>query len=93
MKNIFSPLFQFPSVSHHKRSIDQFHLQRCSSAFGTDPLEDPDPKSSAMNDYKHFRRDMQGRRSVGLALCVRKTELYDEGDGVHCLWIKHWPVR
>lgn len=45
-----------------------------------------------MNDYKHFRRDMQGRRSGGLALYVRKCfnclELYDEDDGVQYLWIK-----
>lgn len=30
MKNIFSPLFQLPSVSHYKRAADQFHLESCS---------------------------------------------------------------
>lgn len=63
-------------------------LKKCPSGFGTDPLKDPDPESSAMNDYKHLRRDMQGRRTGGLAQYVIKLELFEEDDEVQCPWIK-----
>lgn len=87
MKNIFSHPFQFSSVSHHKKSADHFHLKRCPSGLGTDPMRDPSPKGSATNYYKHFRRDVQGR-SGRLALYARKLELYSEDDEVQGLQIK-----
>jgi len=48
--------------------------------------------SAAMDGYKLFRRDRQGKRGGGVALCVRECfsciELDDCDDKVECLWVK-----
>ncbi|KAK4820693.1 hypothetical protein QYF61_003613 [Mycteria americana] len=48
--------------------------------------------SAAMDGYKHFRRDRQGRRGGGVALYVRECldclELNDGDDRVECLWVR-----
>ncbi|KAK4814312.1 LOW QUALITY PROTEIN: hypothetical protein QYF61_014826 [Mycteria americana] len=48
--------------------------------------------SVAMDGYKLFRRDRQGRRGSGVALCVRECfdclELNDSDDRVECLWVR-----
>ena len=48
--------------------------------------------SAAMDGYKLFRRDKQGRRCCGLAPCVRECfdclELNDGDDRVECLWVR-----
>jgi len=48
--------------------------------------------SAAMDDYKLFRRDRQGKRGGGVALYVRDCfdciELNDFDDKVECLWVK-----
>ncbi|KAM9590717.1 uncharacterized protein ACIBXB_005842 isoform 1-T1 [Morphnus guianensis] len=48
--------------------------------------------SAAMDGYKLFRRDRQGRRGGGVALYVREcfdcTELHDCDDKVECLWVR-----
>jgi len=48
--------------------------------------------SAAMGGYKLFRKDRQGKRSGGVALCVRDCfdciELEDCDDKVECLWVK-----
>ncbi|GAB0208309.1 hypothetical protein GRJ2_003296600 [Grus japonensis] len=48
--------------------------------------------SAAMDDYKLFRRDRQGRRGGGVALYVRECfdclELDDGDERVECLWIR-----
>ncbi|GAB0177331.1 mitochondrial enolase superfamily member 1 [Grus japonensis] len=42
-----------------------------------------------MDGYKLFRRDRQGRRGGGLALCVRENlELDDGDDRVECIWVR-----
>lgn len=45
-----------------------------------------------MDGYKLFRRDRQGRRGGGIALCVRECfdclEFNDGDDRVECLWIR-----
>jgi len=45
-----------------------------------------------VDGYKLFRRDRQGRRGSGVALCVRECfdciELNDYDDKVECLWVK-----
>ena len=46
----------------------------------------------AMDGYKLFRRDRQGRRGGGVALYVRECfdclELNDGDDRVECLWVR-----
>ncbi|GAB0181770.1 hypothetical protein GRJ2_000642300 [Grus japonensis] len=48
--------------------------------------------SAAMDHYKLFRKDRQGRRGSGVALCVRKCfdclELDDGNEMVKCLWVR-----
>ncbi|KAK4823371.1 hypothetical protein QYF61_001719 [Mycteria americana] len=48
--------------------------------------------SAAMDGYKLFRRDRQGRRGGGVALYVRecfdRLELNDGDDRVECLWVR-----
>ncbi|KAM9590503.1 uncharacterized protein ACIBXB_005763 [Morphnus guianensis] len=48
--------------------------------------------SAAMDGYKLFRRDRQGRRGGGVAVYVREcfdcTELHDSDDKVECLWVR-----
>ncbi|KAK4825020.1 hypothetical protein QYF61_023024 [Mycteria americana] len=48
--------------------------------------------SAAMDGYKLFRRDRQGRRGGGVALYVRESldslELDDGDDRVECLWVR-----
>ncbi|KAK4824398.1 hypothetical protein QYF61_014058 [Mycteria americana] len=48
--------------------------------------------SAAMDGYKPFRRDRQGRRGGGVALYVRECfgclELEDSDDRVECLWVR-----
>ncbi|GAB0203473.1 hypothetical protein GRJ2_002812900 [Grus japonensis] len=47
--------------------------------------------SAAMDGYKLFRRDRQGRRGGGVALCVGCfdcLELDDGDDRVECLWVR-----
>ena len=48
--------------------------------------------SAAMDGYKLFRRDRQGRRGGGVGLYVRECfdclELNDGDDRVQCLWIR-----
>ncbi|GAB0202630.1 hypothetical protein GRJ2_002728600 [Grus japonensis] len=48
--------------------------------------------SAAMDGYKLFRRDRQGRRGSGVALYVRECfdciELKDCDDKVKCLWVR-----
>ncbi|KAK4824001.1 hypothetical protein QYF61_009126 [Mycteria americana] len=48
--------------------------------------------SAAMDGYKLFRRDRQGRRGDGVALYVRecfdRLELNDGDDRVECLWLR-----
>ncbi|KAK4808573.1 hypothetical protein QYF61_009876 [Mycteria americana] len=48
--------------------------------------------SAAMDGYKLFRRDRQGRRGGGVALYVREcfdcVELGDYDDKVKCLWVR-----
>ncbi|GAB0206747.1 hypothetical protein GRJ2_003140300 [Grus japonensis] len=48
--------------------------------------------SAAMDGYKLFRRDRQGRRGGGVALYVRECfdciELDDCDDKVECLWVR-----
>ncbi|GAB0206513.1 hypothetical protein GRJ2_003116900 [Grus japonensis] len=48
--------------------------------------------SAAMDGYKLFRRDRQGRRGSGVALYVRECfdclELNDGDDRVECLWVR-----
>ncbi|GAB0209890.1 hypothetical protein GRJ2_003454700 [Grus japonensis] len=48
--------------------------------------------SAAMDGYKLFRRDRQGRRGGGVALYVRECfdclELDDGDDKVKCLWVR-----
>ena len=48
--------------------------------------------SAAMDGYKLFRRDRQGRRGGGVALYVRECfdclELDDGDDRVECLWVR-----
>jgi len=45
-----------------------------------------------MNGYKLFRRDTQGRRGSGSALCVRECfkclELDDGDNSVECSWVR-----
>lgn len=47
--------------------------------------------NAAMDGYKHFRRDRQGRRGFWVALQVRKCfdylELNDGHKRVQCLWV------
>ncbi|KAK4828864.1 hypothetical protein QYF61_000992 [Mycteria americana] len=53
-------------------------------------VDDSHNWSAAMDGYKHFRRDRQGRRGSGVALYVRECfdclELDDGDDRVECLW-------
>ncbi|RMC09666.1 hypothetical protein DUI87_13452 [Hirundo rustica rustica] len=46
--------------------------------------------STALNGYKLFRRDRQGRRGGGVALYIKQTfdtvEIETKEDGVECLW-------
>ena len=48
--------------------------------------------SAAMDGYKLFRRDRQGRRGGGVSLYVREhfncLELDDGDDRVECLWVR-----
>jgi len=48
--------------------------------------------SAAMDVYKLSRRDRQGRRGSGVALCVKECfdslELGDGDDRVECLWVR-----
>ncbi|KAM9590859.1 uncharacterized protein ACIBXB_005907 [Morphnus guianensis] len=48
--------------------------------------------SAAMDGYKLFRRDRQGKRGGGVALYVREcfdcTELHDSDNKVECLWVR-----
>ncbi|PKU42582.1 adaptin ear-binding coat-associated protein 1 [Limosa lapponica baueri] len=48
--------------------------------------------NAAMDGYKLFRRDRQGRRGGGVALYVREcfdcTELDSSDDEVECLWVR-----
>ncbi|GAB0178246.1 maestro heat-like repeat-containing protein family member 7 [Grus japonensis] len=48
--------------------------------------------SAAVDGYKLFRRDRQGRRGGGVALYVRECfdciELNDGDDKVKCLWVR-----
>ncbi|GAB0209581.1 hypothetical protein GRJ2_003423800 [Grus japonensis] len=48
--------------------------------------------SAAMDNYKVFRRDRQGRRGSGVALYVKECfdclELNDGDDRVECLWVR-----
>ncbi|KAM9591497.1 uncharacterized protein ACIBXB_006298 [Morphnus guianensis] len=48
--------------------------------------------SAAMDGYKLFRRDRQGRRGGGVALygreCFDCSELHDCDDKVECLWVR-----
>ena len=48
--------------------------------------------SAAMDGYKLFRSERQGRRCCGVALCVRECfdslELDDGDDRVECLWVR-----
>jgi len=54
--------------------------------------DDSYDRSAAMDGYKFFRRDRQGRRGGGVALYVRDCfdciELNDCNDKVTCLWVK-----
>ncbi|PKU34213.1 hypothetical protein llap_15484 [Limosa lapponica baueri] len=47
--------------------------------------------SAAMDGYKHFRRDRQGRRGGGVALYVREdyecVELTEGNGRIECLWV------
>ncbi|RMC22179.1 hypothetical protein DUI87_03052 [Hirundo rustica rustica] len=48
--------------------------------------------STALNGYKLFRRDRQGRRGGGMALYIKQTfdtvGIETKEDGVECLWVK-----
>ena len=48
--------------------------------------------SAAVNGYKPFRRDRQGRKGSGVALYVKESfdclELDDGDDRVECLWVR-----
>lgn len=48
--------------------------------------------SAAVEDYKLFRRDRQGRRGIGVALYVKKcfssVEISAENDTVESLWVR-----
>ena len=48
--------------------------------------------SAAMDGYKLFRKDRQGRRGGGVALYVRECfdclELNDGDNRVECLWVR-----
>jgi len=48
--------------------------------------------SAAAVGYKLFRRDRQGRRCGGVALCLRECldclELDDDDDKLDCLWVR-----
>ncbi|RMC15084.1 hypothetical protein DUI87_07264 [Hirundo rustica rustica] len=48
--------------------------------------------SSALSGYKLFRRDRQGRRGGGVALCIKQTfdtvGIETKEDGVECLWVR-----
>lgn len=47
---------------------------------------------AAMDGYKHFRRDRQGRRGGGVALYIRECfvcrKLKNSDDKVECLWVR-----
>ncbi|RMC20427.1 hypothetical protein DUI87_01281 [Hirundo rustica rustica] len=48
--------------------------------------------STALNGYKLFRRDRQGRRGRGVALYIKQTfdtvGIETKEDGVECLWVR-----
>ncbi|RMB97132.1 hypothetical protein DUI87_26416 [Hirundo rustica rustica] len=48
--------------------------------------------STALNGYKLFRRDRQGRRGGGMALYIKKAfdsiGIETNADGVECLWVR-----
>ncbi|RMC19379.1 hypothetical protein DUI87_03989 [Hirundo rustica rustica] len=48
--------------------------------------------STALNSYKLFRRDRQGRRGGGVALYIKQTfdtiGIETKEDGVECLWVR-----
>ncbi|RMC13342.1 hypothetical protein DUI87_10877 [Hirundo rustica rustica] len=48
--------------------------------------------STALNGYKIFRRDRQGRRGGGVALYIKQTfdtvGIETKEDGVECLWVR-----
>ncbi|RMC20192.1 hypothetical protein DUI87_01038 [Hirundo rustica rustica] len=48
--------------------------------------------STALNGYKLFRRDRQGRRGGGVALYIKQTfdtvGIETKEDGVECLWVR-----
>ncbi|PKU40561.1 adaptin ear-binding coat-associated protein 1 [Limosa lapponica baueri] len=48
--------------------------------------------SAAINGYQLFRRDRQGRRGGGVAVCVRDIfeclEVNNGNDSVECLWVR-----
>ncbi|KAM9590842.1 uncharacterized protein ACIBXB_005891 [Morphnus guianensis] len=55
-------------------------------------MDDCHDWSAALDGYKLFRRDRQGRRGSGVALYVREcfdsTELQNCDDKVECLWVR-----
>ncbi|RMC08061.1 hypothetical protein DUI87_15535 [Hirundo rustica rustica] len=55
--------------------------------------EDSHGWSTALNGYKLFRRDRQGRRGGGVALFIKQTfdtvGIETKEDGVECLWVTH----
>ncbi|RMC12138.1 hypothetical protein DUI87_11273 [Hirundo rustica rustica] len=54
--------------------------------------EDSRGWSTALNGYKLFRRDRQGRRGGGVALYIKQTfdtvGIETKEDGVECLWVR-----
>ncbi|GAB0180519.1 hypothetical protein GRJ2_000517200 [Grus japonensis] len=54
--------------------------------------DDSHNRAAAMDGYKLFRRDRQGRRGGGVALYVKEDfdylELNDGDDRVECLWVR-----